>query len=76
MKIKTSVTLSKQALRAIDRFAGRGGNRSRVIEAAVLEFAAVRERSARDARDRTRIDRLANELNRGVLDVLEYQADL
>ncbi|MGH7818139.1 MAG: hypothetical protein ACREQ9_00025 [Candidatus Binatia bacterium] len=75
MKVKTSITLSKKALDAIDRFAGRGGNRSRVIEAAVLEFTAARERSARDARDRARIDRVADELNREALDVLEYQAD-
>ncbi len=75
MKVKTSVTLSKEALRAVDRLAGRGGNRSRVIEAAVLHLAAARERGARDARDRERIDRLANELNREASDVLEYQTD-
>ena len=76
MKIKTSVTLSKSALAAVDRLAGRGGNRSRVIEAAVLAFAAARERAARDARDRARIDRVADELNREALDVLEYQGDV
>jgi Arc/MetJ-type ribon-helix-helix transcriptional regulator len=76
MKVKTSVTLSEEALKAIDRLAGRGGNRSRVVEAAVLQFAAARDRLARDARDRERIDRHADALNREALDVLGYQADL
>ena len=75
MKVKTSITLSKEALAAIDRLAAPGGNRSRVIEAAVLQLAAARDRVARDARDRARIDEHADDLNREARDVLEYQVD-
>jgi hypothetical protein len=55
--------------------AGKGGNRSQVIEAAILDFAARRERALRDARDRALIDRNARRLNREALDVLDYQSD-
>jgi predicted transcriptional regulator len=75
MKVKTSITLTPEALRAVDRVAGRNGSRSQVIEAAILEFVARRDRMARDARDRKIIDECAAELNREALDVLEYQAD-
>ena len=75
MKVKTSITLSRAALRAVDRLAGRSGSRSRVIEAAILELAARRDRAQRDARDRETIDLHADALNREALDVLEYQAD-
>ena len=75
MKVKTSITLSKEALLAADRLAGRGGNRSQVIEAAILDFAARRERALRDVRDRAAIDRNADRLNREALDVLEYQSE-
>ena len=75
MKVKTSITLSRAALRVADRLAGKGGNRSQVIEAAILDFAARRERSIRDARDRAAIDRHADRLNREALDVLDYQSE-
>lgn len=75
MKVKTSITLSRQALLAVDRLAGKGGNRSQVIEAAILDFAARRERTLRDARDRAAIDRNAERLNREALDVLDYQSE-
>jgi predicted transcriptional regulator len=76
MKVKTSITLSPEALRAVDLIAGPNGSRSQVIEAAILAFAARRDRMARDARDRAVIDERAEELNREALDVLEYQADV
>ena len=76
MKVKTSITLSTEALRAVDKLAGRNGNRSRVIEAAVLEYAVAHERAARAARDQTIINQRARALNREALDVLGYQADV
>jgi metal-responsive CopG/Arc/MetJ family transcriptional regulator len=76
MKVKTSITLSKAALRVADRLAGKGASRSQVIEAAILEFGARRERALRDARDRQTIDRHADALNREALDVLDYQTDI
>ena len=76
MKVKTSITLTEDTLRAVDEAAGREGNRSRLIELAVLEFLERRRRQDRDARDRRILDAQAEALNREVEDVLAYQADL
>lgn len=74
MKQKTSVTLSPEALAAVDEMAAEGdSNRSRVIEQAVLELVERRRRALRDARDLEILNRRAEELNREVEDVLEYQ---
>ncbi len=75
MKSKTSITLSQEALRAIDSIAGEGANRSRVIEQAVLELAERKERERREARDLEILNRSADELNREVEDVLSYQVE-
>jgi metal-responsive CopG/Arc/MetJ family transcriptional regulator len=76
MKVKTSITLTEDALRAIDEAAGEGGNRSVLIEEAVVEFLERRRRRDREARDRRILDGRAEQLNREVEDVLAYQADL
>lgn len=76
MKVKTSITLSPEVLKTVDRIAGRKSNRSRVIEEAVVEFAKRRERAARDAREIEIINRNAERLNREIADVLKDQADL
>jgi len=75
MKSKTSVTLSQEALQAIDRIAAGGSNRSQVIERAVLEFVERREREIREARDLETLNRASEELNREMADVLAYQVD-
>ncbi|MEE8138112.1 MAG: ribbon-helix-helix protein, CopG family [Thermoanaerobaculia bacterium] len=74
--MKTSVTLSPEVLRALDEIAGRPGNRSRVIERAIVEFLERRRRQAREARDLEILNRSADELNREVEDVLAYQVEL
>ena len=56
--------------------AGETSNRSRVIEMAVLEFLERRKRRLREARDLEILDAAADELNREVEDVLDYQAEL
>ena len=76
MKVKTSITLSREVLKAVDRVAGRGGSRSRVIEQAIREFVKRRSREARDARDRELLDAHAAELDREMADVLDFQADI
>jgi len=76
MKVKTSVTLSPETLRAIDDLGGEMPNRSRVIEQAVLEFVERRRRAARDARDLEILNRSADELNEEVEDILAYQTEL
>ena len=76
MRVKTSVTLSPETLRAIDEIAGELLNRSRVIEQAVLEFIERRRRADRDARDLEILNRSADVLNEEVEDVLAYQIEL
>ncbi len=75
MRVKTSVTLSEETLRALDKAAGTGANRSRLIEEAVRDYLGRRAKAARDARDLEILNRSAVRLNREVRDVLEYQAD-
>jgi metal-responsive CopG/Arc/MetJ family transcriptional regulator len=75
MKVKTSVTLSPDTLEAIDEFAGDEGNRSRVIERAVLEFIARHRRAMREQKDLEILNRTADDLNREAEDVLAYQAE-
>jgi predicted transcriptional regulator len=76
MKMKTSVTLSPETLRAIDEIAGEMRGRSRVIELAVLEFIERRRRADRDARDLQILDRSADALNEEVEDILGYQVEM
>jgi metal-responsive CopG/Arc/MetJ family transcriptional regulator len=76
MKVKTSVTLSAEVVRAIDRAAGKTSNRSRVLETAAREFLVRRARAERDALDLAILNRCADELNSEMADVLAYQADV
>jgi metal-responsive CopG/Arc/MetJ family transcriptional regulator len=75
MKMKTSITLSDDVVRAIDKLTGRSGNRSEFIETAVRTYIAQMTRQERNARDLEMINRRANRLNKEALDVLEYQSD-
>lgn len=75
MKVKTSVTLSREVIAAVDRVAGKNGNRSAVIERAVVDYLARRAIGAREKRDRDLLDRHAEALNREMADVLEFQAE-
>lgn len=72
-KEKTSITLSKDVLRAVDRVAGSKQSRSAFIEAVLAEYLRARERAERDARDLELINAQADELNAEVEDVLGYQ---
>ncbi len=72
MKVKTSVTLSEDLLRAMDVLRG-GGNRSQFIETAVRALIARRARDERDARDAEILKGRADWLNAEALDVLDYQ---
>jgi Arc/MetJ-type ribon-helix-helix transcriptional regulator len=51
MKMKISITLSKETVRAVDRAVGKRGNRSAFIEYAVNEVLVHDVRRARDAKD-------------------------
>ena len=76
MRIKTSITLAKETIGAIDRASGRAANRSRFIEKAVLSYLTQQDRHARDVRERHALDAIADELNEEMEDVLAYQAKL
>ena len=52
MKVRTSITLPRELLDAIDARTGRGHSRSEFIEAAVKAFLKASMRSARNGRDR------------------------
>jgi metal-responsive CopG/Arc/MetJ family transcriptional regulator len=73
MKVKTSVTLSEDLLKAIDQRSAQYKNRSDFLEMAAWAFIAQMIRQEQDARDREILDRRADELNQEALDVLAYQ---
>jgi Arc/MetJ-type ribon-helix-helix transcriptional regulator len=76
MKVKTSVTLSRETIRKIDRLAGRSGNRSAVIERAVEALATQEARRQRDARDLEILNRDSDRLEEEAEEVLEYQEQI
>ena len=74
MKIKTSITLSEDILRAIDtRVEPEQRSRSEFIEAAVRAFLAHADRAALQAREAALLRKHAAALNAEMADVLEYQ---
>jgi metal-responsive CopG/Arc/MetJ family transcriptional regulator len=75
MKTKTSVTLSEELLRTIDRLSGDSGNRSQFIEVALRFYIDQTIRKERNARDIELINLKADRLNEEALDVLAYQVD-
>lgn len=77
MKVKTSITLSEDLLRAIDEYArGYKKSRSEFIEEAVRVFVRQLIRRQQDARDLEIINHRADYLNQEAMDVLAYQVDL
>ena len=75
MKVKTSITLSKDIVEKIDSLSKSYGNRSALIEKAVRDFIAAREKLDRDQTDLKLINRQADTLNSEAADVLSYQVD-
>ncbi len=73
MKVKTSITLSRELLQAVDARTGRGRSRSEFIEAALQAFLDKSMRDERGARDLEILNRRATRLNREAVDVLAYQ---
>jgi metal-responsive CopG/Arc/MetJ family transcriptional regulator len=76
MKVKTSITLSEDLLKAIDERATRHKNRSDFIETAVRAFIAQTIRDEQNTRDLEIINRRADHLNKEAEDVLAYQIAL
>ena len=76
MKVKTSITVDKNLLKAVDALSGKYKNRSEFIEVALQSYIAHLSRSEQNAKDLEIINRYADDLNREALDVLEYQVPL
>ena len=76
MKVKTSVTLSEDVLKTVDRSTRKGESRSAAIERLLRESLAARARYTIEQQDRALLDRHAEALNAEVDDVLGYQADV
>jgi metal-responsive CopG/Arc/MetJ family transcriptional regulator len=76
MKVKTSITLSEDLLKAIDKYTGQYKNRSEFIEDAVRAFITQLIQRQQDARDLEIINKHADYLNREAADVLTYQVGL
>ncbi len=76
MKVRTSITLSKELVEKIDFLANSYGNRSALIEKALRDFIADQEKLDRDYNDLEIINQQADTLNSEAKDVLSYQVDL
>lgn len=72
MKVKASITVSDDVLRAIDELA-KSSSRSEVIEDALRQFLAARARMQRDARDLEIMNQRADAYNVETADLLSYQ---
>jgi metal-responsive CopG/Arc/MetJ family transcriptional regulator len=72
VKVKTSVTLSEELLRAISDEVDRR-HRSAFIEEASWSLLRARRRAERDRQELAAIAAHADDLNREAHDVLEYQ---
>ncbi|MBI5079903.1 MAG: ribbon-helix-helix protein, CopG family [Chloroflexi bacterium] len=74
MKVKTSITLSEELLKVIDKRAKQyKKNRSDFVEAAVWAFIGHMIRDEQNAKDLEIINRRADFLNQEAADVLAYQ---
>ena len=73
MKVKISITIDEDVLRAIDEASTHGLVRSRIIEDAARDYLARPTRGGREARDLRILNAAADALNREMEDVLGYQ---
>jgi metal-responsive CopG/Arc/MetJ family transcriptional regulator len=76
MKVKTSITLSADLLKAIDRRGSEFASRSEFLETAARGFLASLARQEAERRDLEIINRRADALNAEARDVLKYQVEL
>ena len=75
MKVKTSITLSKETLALLDRHVAGEASRSYFIELAVRTYLELLERNERDQKNLEIIDRLSDKLDEEASDVLRYQSE-
>jgi metal-responsive CopG/Arc/MetJ family transcriptional regulator len=75
MKSKTSLTLSEDLLKTLDRMAGSKVSRSSFIEQILRDFVEGHAQARRDAREVAAINRHAAKLNAEMADVLSFQTN-
>ena len=75
MKVKTSITLSEDILKAMDEVL-EGENRSAFIEAALRVYVRLLKKRERDVKDLEILNKKSDRLNQEAEDVLSYQVDL
>jgi len=75
MKVKTSITLSRDIVKQIDSIVSHK-KRSFFIEQAVIAYLKKTQREARDRKDIEMINQFADELNKEAKDVLKYQVKI
>ena len=75
MKEKTSITLSPEVLKDIDKLAGAKRSRSAVIENVLRIYLRQKERARIYAHDLEILNREADRINAQNEDWLQYQAD-
>jgi metal-responsive CopG/Arc/MetJ family transcriptional regulator len=76
MKAKTSLTLSEDVVRSLDKLAGPKVSRSAFIEKILRDFLNRRDQARRDAREVAAINKHAAQLNAEMSDALSFQANL
>jgi metal-responsive CopG/Arc/MetJ family transcriptional regulator len=75
MKVKASISLSEDLIKAIDKLAGPHNNRSEFVERALWTYISQMARKEQNAKDLAIINRHAHRLNQEASDVLAYQVD-
>jgi metal-responsive CopG/Arc/MetJ family transcriptional regulator len=75
MKAKTSLTLSEDLVKTLDRLAGPKVSRSAFIENILRDFVNRRAQARRDAREVAAINRHAAQLNAEMIDALSIQTN-
>ena len=76
MKAKTSLTLSEDLVKRLDKLAGAKVSRSAFVENILREFVDRRAAARRDAQAVAAINRHAAELNAEMSDTLSFQSSL
>lgn len=76
MRVKTSITVDKDLLEAVDKLSGKNKNRSEFVEAAIQACIVQQTRGNENARDLEVINNSADILNQEALDVLDFQVGL
>jgi metal-responsive CopG/Arc/MetJ family transcriptional regulator len=76
MKAKTSLTLSDDLLRDLDRMAGSKVSRSSFIESILRDFVEQRARQRRLAQEVADINQHAEKLNAEMSDALSFQTGM